>query len=348
MLHSRDDVDDDGGKERPHAAEAKALLQEILGVHDGQLAFRSCRSLGTRPVVSLRSKWTTLCELLGEEDALRVLKHSPNVLAISTDTMLTALPTLEKVQPSRRCGVTVLVKHGTREDIGKTWLSSTLFSRDELPCFTLDRHTHALELLEGCQLPAMPLRMRMQDTKPLAHGLSHALVGKLAQVLGVAHARAAVLSNGKLLEVYSPNVEGSLIALSDVLGVDTAADVLAFHPQVPRSSCSPSRRWAEWPSAQLLSSRTGRPRVAFEGRGYGGCWLLVRFKSRPWGRVTHQRDGLAREIEPYTWDRHTVATDATQVMKGKPETIRAAMEALEELLGGEAARTAAVGIPAQP
>jgi hypothetical protein len=57
-------------------------------------------------------------------------------------------------------------------------------------------------------------------------------------VLGVAHARAAVLSNGKLLEVYSPHVEGSLIALSDVLGVETAADVLAFHPQVPHSSLS--------------------------------------------------------------------------------------------------------------
>jgi hypothetical protein len=99
VLHSHgdDDDDDDGGKKRPHAAEAKALLQEILGVHDGQLAFHSCRSLGTRPLASLRSKWTTLCELLGEEDALRVLKHSPSVLAISTDTMLTALPTLEKV-----------------------------------------------------------------------------------------------------------------------------------------------------------------------------------------------------------------------------------------------------------
>lgn len=39
---------------------------------------------------------------------------------------------------------------------------------------------------------------------------------------------------------------------------------------------------------------------------------------------------------------HTVTT---QIMKGKPETIRAAMEALEELLGAEAARAAAVGNP---
>lgn len=100
MLHSRSfDQDDGGSKKRPHAAEAKALLQEILGKHDGQLAFRSCRSLGTRPPDSLRSKWATLCELLGEEDALQIVRHSPNVLAISTDTMTTALPMLEKVKP---------------------------------------------------------------------------------------------------------------------------------------------------------------------------------------------------------------------------------------------------------
>jgi len=75
----------------------------------------------------------------------------------------------------------------------------------------------------------------------------------LAQVLGVAHARAAVLSNGRLLEVYSPNVEGSLIALSDVLGVETAADMLAFHPQVIRSSfyAAPAVA-AEGPSASLV------------------------------------------------------------------------------------------------
>jgi hypothetical protein len=35
-------------------------------------------------------------------------------------------------------------------------------------------------------------------------------------------------------------------------------------------------------------------------------------------------------------------------MKGKPETIRAAMEALEELLGAEAARAAAVATQLQP
>jgi hypothetical protein len=62
--------------------------------------------------------------------------------------------------------------------------------------------------------------------------------------------------------------------------------------------------------------------------------------------MTPKRDALARQLERYTWDGHTVAADATQVMKGKPETIRSAMEALEELLGGEAARAAAVGNPA--